>query len=163
MKDSTDGGLMMSRIEMMFSWLNQRSSLISRSVRRQNTGNNGEVGADRSAGEAQGGARNALEWSNGVIFCGEGSQISPGRRRDEPGTHLDGDLGLRRGVDCRPADGPVSSEQRRARTRSSQRLTRLPRTLPRRRHRCCGHATVSESALGSLPRSLGQPGLGTQS
>lgn len=46
MKDSTLGGLTMSRIEMMFSWLNHRRSLISRSVRRQNTvEKEGEPGA----------------------------------------------------------------------------------------------------------------------
>lgn len=37
---------MMSRIEMMFSWLNHRSSLISRRVRRQNT----VVGRGQGAG-----------------------------------------------------------------------------------------------------------------
>lgn len=45
MKPSNEVGLTISRIEMMFSWLNQRKSLISRRVRRQN-----------------------MEWSNGVIF-----------------------------------------------------------------------------------------------
>lgn len=56
---------MMSRIEMMFSWLNQRNSLISRSVRRQNTVSK----ADQLLCITGRGNMNTLEWSKGVIFC----------------------------------------------------------------------------------------------